>query len=462
LYSLKTAVQRLLPLIPMTKLLMYRFIVVSTLIFTTTAATLIARQSAQQPALITIEDAIKIGLERNFGIQIAKNEAEIARLNRNFGAAGFTPSLNLNPGLAGGSEDVAITENGNAFPSVVTTSQTAQIDAALSWTVFDGFKMFTTYKKLQEFEQLGQTAAQIEIESTIASIISAYYNIIRIQKRVDVLQNTVEISQERFRIADTKRQIGSGSEYEFLLAQADLNSDKAAVLREAVLLNDAKVRLMTLLNEDPAVAFQVSSEITMNTPIDFNQVTDGLRNRNSQLLAAETQRRIATLQRQEVVRGRMPTLDLTAGYVVNNRETDNSVRRLTETEGFRYGATVSIPIFDGFNVNRKVQVARIYEKNADLILQDVFSQLNGLAIAEYQNYVSSREVVLIERENLELVNQTVDIALERFYQGTITSLELRETQRTLINTETRLITAQYDAKLSETELLRLMGRLISE
>lgn len=415
--------------------------------------------TADDRQLLTLEDAIRTGMERNFGIVIARNEAEIASLNRNWGAAGFTPDLNLSAGLSGGRDDVTITEDGVGRPSERTLISASNLDASLSWTIFDGFKMFTTYNKLIEFENLGNVRARIQIENTVSDIISAYYNIIRIEKRLAVLQNTVELSQERYRIADTKRQIGSGSEYEFLLAQTDLNSDKTAVIREEVLLNDAKIRLLTMLNMDPETTFAVTSEINLADIIDFNAVYEGLNSSNSQLLAAGIQQRIAALERQEVLRGRMPRVSLNAGYNINNRETDNIVVRMTETEGLRYGVTVSVPIFDGFNINRKLQAAKIYERNADLQFQDMNSRLYGLAVAEYQNYVSSREVVRIEQENLELVNQTVDIAMERFYQGTISSLELRETQRNLINTETRLITAQYEAKISETELMRLMGRL---
>lgn len=415
--------------------------------------------TSTNPQLLTIEDAIRAGLDRNFGIVIARNEAEIASLNRNWGAAGFTPDLNLSAGVSGGRDDVTITENGDTRPNERTLISSSNLDASLSWTIFDGLKMFTTYNKLVEFENLGNIRARIQIENTVSDIISAYYNIIRIEKRLTVLQNTVELSQERFRIADTKRQIGSGSEYEFLLAQADLNSDKTAVIREEVLLNDAKIRLLTLLNMDPTTPFAVTSEINLADIINFDMVFEGMNTSNSQLMAAGIQHRIATLERQEVLRGRMPRVSLNAGYNINNRETDNVVVRMTETEGLRYGVTVSVPIFDGFNMNRKLQAAKIYERNADLQLQDMNSRLYGLAVAEYQNYVSSREVVRIEQENLELVIQTVEIAMERFYQGTISSLELRETQRNLINTETRLITAQYEAKISETELMRLMGRL---
>lgn len=406
-----------------------------------------------------LDDAIKLGLERNFGIQLAKNQAEIARLNRNFGAAGMTPDLDVTAGISGGREDLVETVDGAEGPSVRTTNQVSNIDAALNWTIFDGFRMFTTYERLGELERLGEVRARVEIESSVADIINSYYTIVRINRRLAVLENTVEISEERYRIADTKRQLGSGSEYDLLLARTDLNSDRAVVIQEKVLLNDARLRLLQHLGLSPQTEFEIDPEIRFGETLLLDDVYAGITENNKILQASAIEQRIASLQRRELIQGRLPQIDVNAGYNINNRETRNASTRLQENDGYRYGITLRVPIFDGLNMNRQVQAAQIARRNADLAYEEQFLLLQNITMAEYQNYVSTLEVIEIERENLALVNETIEIALERFYLGTITSLELRESQRSLINTETRLITAKYEAKVSETELLRLMGRL---
>lgn len=443
----------------------YRYIVIVLFIITSCffETSFLSAQNTASDSLkpvLSLEEAIRLGLEQNFGILIARNEAEIASLNRNFGAAGFFPELDASAGINGGREDVVITEDGVEQPSVRTTNTVTNMDVALNWTIFDGLKMFTTYNRLQELESLGRVRARIQIENTISDIVNGYYDIVRVGKRLAVLENTVEISEERYRIADTKRQLGTGSEYELLLARTDLNSDRTSVIREEVLLNDSRIRLLRLLNMDVDTEFDVDPEITLLEPLNISDVISGITDNNTQLEAAEIMYRIAGLERKEVLRGRLPTVSVNAGYNINNRETENSIRRLQETEGFRYGLTLRIPIIDGLNLNRKLQAARIYEKNAELMFDEQLMILKSVAAAEYKNYISTREVVLLEQENISLANQTLEIALERFYLGTITSLELRESQRTLIDTETRLITAQYEAKVSETELLRLMGQLL--
>jgi len=433
------------------------FIVINTVSAQNEAVSPVATASDER--VISIDDAIRIGLERNFGVILAANQAEIARLNRNFGATGMTPDLDIRFGFSGGREDLVETINGVELPEERVSRSVTDVDAALGWTIFDGLRMFTTYERLGELERLGETQSRIQIENTIADIIAAYYNIVRVSRRLVVLENTVDISVERYRIADTKRQLGSGSEYELLLARTDLNSDRAGVIQEEVLLSDARLRLLQLLALEPDTDFVVDPEIRFSEELSLDEVTAGINAYNSALQASEIQRRIAGLQRRELVQGRMPEVRLSAGYNINNRQTDNGSRRLQEVDGYRYGVTVTVPILDGLNLTRRLQAARIAERNADILYDEQMLLMRNIAMAEYRNYRNTKAVVLIEQENLQLANETLEIALERFYLGTITSLELRESQRTLINTETRLITAQYEAKLSETELLRLMGSL---
>jgi outer membrane protein TolC len=426
----------------------------------TTKTTELTTDSAPERPLLTLQEAVRITLERNFSIQIARNVAEITSLNRNPGSAGMTPRLDITTGYSGGREDAVETIDGLEGPSVRTSRAVTDLDVALGWTIFDGMKMFTTFEKLGEFEQLGGIQARIRIEDTLADLITAYYAIVRLERRLVVLQNTVEITRERLRIAETKARIGSGSEYDVLLAQADLNADSAAVVREGILINDARMRLLRIMGVEMPGDFNVATEIRLERVLDENEVLQTIAAQNARLEQAQIRQRIAGLERRELIQGRMPRLEVNAGYNINNRETSAAVRTLREVDGYRYGVTLRIPVVDGLNMNRRLQAARLAERNSRLEFEEELHFLRSFAMGEFHNYIGSIGIVALEEQSLALANETLEIALERFRLGTITSLELRESQRTLINTETRLISALYEAKVSETELLRLMGRML--
>jgi outer membrane protein TolC len=59
-----------------------------------------------------------------------------------------------------------------------------------------------------------------------------------------------------------------------------------------------------------------------------------------------------------------------------------------------------------------------------------------------------------------LVKENITIALERYNLGLCVSFELMTAQKILDDAQLRLINAKYDSKISETELLKLSGKII--
>jgi outer membrane protein TolC len=78
----------------------------------------------------------------------------------------------------------------------------------------------------------------------------------------------------------------------------------------------------------------------------------------------------------------------------------------------------------------------------------------------FNDYKNSLDLIELEQQNLEVARQNIDIALERYKLGVATPLELREVQRNAVATESRLIEAEYRAKVAEIELLRLSSRIL--
>ena len=48
--------------------------------------------------ILTLEDAVNIGLKNNYAIQLSKNELQISKENNTYGNSDMLPSINLNAG----------------------------------------------------------------------------------------------------------------------------------------------------------------------------------------------------------------------------------------------------------------------------------------------------------------------------------------------------------------------------
>ena len=153
---------------------------------------------------------------------------------------------------------------------------------------------------------------------------------------------------------------------------------------------------------------------------------------------------------------------MTAGYGYSQLDAESGFLQSSTSTDLTYGVSLTFGLFDGLNRWRRTQNAEIRTTNARLAVKGVRARLTTELTSVYERYQNRLRLVELERQNLESVRANVDVALKQFGVGTITSVELREVQEQFIQAESRLLTAQFEAKQAEVELLRLSGQLLSK
>ncbi|MEX0890267.1 MAG: TolC family protein [Balneolaceae bacterium] len=412
--------------------------------------------------VLELDQAIEIGLEQNYGIRIERESVAMAENNRKLGNAGFLPSVELTGSRTESIENSRFELSGNPPESRENRGATSTNSAAgveLTWTVFDGMRMFVSYERLGELEELSQVLLQSRVEETVQQIIQAYAHTVRIANQLNVFQELIDVTRERIGITETMRDLGSGSEYALLEARTDLNADKAQLMQEQNRLQEAKIQLIEWMGIDQDLQFSVSDELPVNEGLQYNTIRAHAFQENSQLHMIRIEQRISDLELQEVQRERWPELELQSGYQYNRTDGGGGFMRFNETDGFMIGLTARINLFDGFEMNRRIQNAKIEQKSRQLQLQEENLRLEFALLRAWESYQNSLNLVRLELNNLDNADERMEIALERFREGMISALEFREAQRVYLNAESRLIEARYRAKVAETELLRLGGSL---
>jgi outer membrane protein len=410
--------------------------------------------------VMTLQGAVEEGLENNYGILISRNLQEQASNNFSIGNAGFLPSLELTGSRNESVEDSEFeSASGDSQTNTGARSTTTSAALNLNWTIFDGFQMFSSFNRLGKLKDVSDEELRSDMENLVSQIALSYFNIIRISEQVKILHDNIDVSRERIEIEEAKVDIGSGSEYDLLQARSDFNADRASLLREQNILTEAKILLNELLSRDPSTEFEVTREILVNRLLLRDELYQKLMAENVDVTIARMRKEISSLEIREIRGERFPVVSLNSGYRFNRSENDGGFFRLNETTGFSVGITARVNLFNGFDTNRRVQNAQINQKNAELNLESQKLRLESDFLILFRAYQNSIELVDLEEENLLNAEETLDIALERFRLGSISSLEFREAQRTFLAAENRLINAKFEAKVAETELLRLSGEL---
>ena len=140
------------------------------------ACILFTFSSVNAQKALTLNNAVNIALKNNFDIQVSRNDATIAQVNNTPGNAGMLPTVAID-GSANYSLNDAFQKypDGTSvnFPSLNSTTITA--GAQLSWTLYDGGKMFVTKNKLNEIESLGEIQYKDKVIQTLFNVVSVCF-----------------------------------------------------------------------------------------------------------------------------------------------------------------------------------------------------------------------------------------------------------------------------------------------
>ena len=409
---------------------------------------------------LSLQEAISIALQNNYDIKLIKNEAEIAKNNANWGNAGMLPMV-TGDFSTGGSRQNTVQTQASGTERRINGARNSNMGygVGLNWTVFDGFSMFANYDRLKALEQQGEKNATAQILTTITDVLAAYYNLAKQQQLVKAADSSIDVSRFRLRIADSKLKIGRGSKLDVLTAKVDYNTDTLSYLNQKNLLNNYMVTLNQLLARDVNIKFSVDHVFDIDEGLNYTLLASKLEELNPALQSAILNKKVAELNLKQVQGSRYPQISVNSGYDFNKSESPTGFNTQFRASGFSYGLTASINIFNGFLQRQNERNAKANINSANLQLDQTKQNLIAQLTKRYQDYTNFIELAKLEKNNIEIAGQNLDITLEKYRLGNITPLELREAQKNTIDAYNRYLEIKYQGKLAEIYLKQISGTL---
>jgi len=421
---------------------------------------LLTATSAFAQESLDLEKAIQIGLERNLQIKIAVENVNLREGDQKIGMGElFMPMVDATYLRSFSNEDVT--------QQFVNDPEPRQIDNAKSrnenFNVVGiyGFRpeSIITMKRLGQLTEISELEAKVSVENTIAGISTAYYRLLLELQRFQVLQETLNLSRARLNIAQAQYELGGAGKRDFLTAEVDYNADSSLLLTQEQIIQNARVNLNELMAVDPFEEFSVKDTILVGDIQTLEDLQENAFLENKQLLINQRQSNVAFLQTRELQASRLPVLNLNGTYVNNTSNSDAGILAQNQRSGFNYGGNVTVNLFSGLTLNRRIQNAKVQQRIRDNSLELYEIQLKSDIARAYNTYANNLRLLEIERKNYQVAKENTEIALERFRLGIASYLEFRDAQVNLLTAKNRLITSIYQIKEQEIELLRLSGKI---
>jgi len=417
--------------------------------------------AAQQP--LKLETAILKGLENNFQVQIFEEYVKTAELTNSWGTVGRYPSITLGLTSVNRFDDSPSQQNPDDRSELYTNRLSPYIN--VNWLLFNGFSVKMNKDKLELLERYSSGNSALVVENTVQSIILGYYLVLLEQERLKVLSEVKSLSGDRYEYEMIRKDIGSAVTFEVLQAKNSYLSDSTNYLLQELNVKNAYLRLNLLLGESPDSDFiLIDSFKTEIYTYDLEDLEKKMMASNKTLQNQYINQEILKKSTGIAKSATYPTISMNAGYDYNkgwyDLPTDNSYDRYS----FDYYAnfTLSFNLFNGGNTRSAIKQAGIDERIGTLETLEITQTLENLLVNQYELYDIRKQLLNVAESNLESAKLNMEIATEKYRNGSINSFNFRDVQLIYLNAASRKLNAIYDLIDTHTELLRLTGGIVTE
>jgi outer membrane protein TolC len=406
-------------------------------------------------------------LKSNYKIQVAGKNVEIAERNNNWLEAGALPSIKTNA-----TQSFNWSDNNNPASFIQGTSQSTSLTygADLNWVLFNGFKVKISKDKLQYLQEQSEGNAAVVVENTIQSIILGYYNALLQQEKLSAIGKLVQVSVDRYNYVSNKKDLGVASTFDLLQVKNALLTDSTNYLMQELAFNNA------LRNLNMLMAIDVEKKFVLSDKLEHTQQVislDGLKNRmlsNNQTLKNQYINQSILKKDKGLMRSNLfPVLSFNSGVsqtiggfkgtTLGGQEINTS-----GNETFAYYANFSLTfnLFNGHKTHRAFNNLRIQEEIAGLTSNEMELTLTNELISNVELYKARTTILNLTNESLKTAELNLQIAKDKFSNGSITSFEFRDIQNSYLNTVVTQLEAVYNAISTNTDVIRLTGGIIEE
>ena len=431
---------------------------------------------AQTTTVLTLDDCIKIGLERSTQILRSNNNVKLTGVQL-MGAYGqFLPDLGFGANYTFNGGKNLYT---NTVPTLVDSRQNIlNYQLISSINLFNGFYDYSALKAAT----LNKSAAELNIERVKQSIsfdiAQSYLQIILDSRIVEYAKENLRASNEREAQLKELTAVGRKNMSDLFQQQAQVSSDKLFLIQSEEKVKNDKVLLLRKIRISDPDKYEITQTLTDTLPLgpDYQNVDNLIGKalgQRADLKSAETSIKIADWGIKQYKSGYYPKLNLNYGLISNGGYLDrlyvNGTNELATNPqeplgkalfGQVYGTVglgLSWKIFDKFVTRTNVDAYKIYRSNAEIERDDLTVQISADIRQAFNDYVAALQQIETTEKGIYAAQQSYEVIKGRYGVGSANFIDLSNAQAVLLQAEVSRAQALVKLSLQKKILDYLAG-----
>ncbi|GAB4378469.1 MAG: TolC family protein [Salibacteraceae bacterium] len=426
-------------------------------------ALLLAIQAGAQDTL-RLDKAIEIALEKNHRIKIAKDQVEIAKNLATPGNANLLPTVSANASGSYGENNTRLELVNSPVPIEAQGAASINTSASinLNYTLFSGFSNRLNYKKLQLAYGSATALERTQVENTLLSVITAYFNAVRAQDNFKAIEQTLSVSRERVIRSEAAVELTGANRLSYYNALVDFNQDSVSFLNARQVLQASQATLNQLL------ALPIESIFTLDTIYNipqlppYSDLVKNMKSQNPEIVQKRLDEQTSLINLKIARSAYSPTLNLSGSYAYNRSESEGSFLLSNQSLGYTVGLNLSLPIYSGGRRTTAINNARIQQEISALQYEEMELNLEKELYVAYQDFQTTSKALVLEKMNLQTAEKNFQLTQERYLMGQVSGIDFRTAQINLLLARNNFSNLKYNLYLSALEVLRLSGNLTAE
>ncbi len=411
--------------------------------------------AAAQAIRLSIRDALARGLKFNLGLIQSDLDTLTARSDRLRSLSSLLPDIQAS--LTQTAEQVnlkalGININIPGVPTVVGPFATQDARAYLSQRIFD----WNAVQKLRastEAMKASQYSYRSSREIVVLAVGNAYLEVISDAASVESQQAQVKTSEALHQRAVDRKAAGVSARIDVLRAQVELQTQQQRLIAARNQLSKDKLSLGRIIGLPPGQDFTVTDSVPY-APLEgvsLQKALDDAYANRADYESAKTLLRAAEYARKAAAAERYPYLTASMNYGDIGPNFANSHGTV------EFAGTLNVPIFQGGRVKADILQADTLLRQRRAEAEDLRARIDSEVRRAFLDIESAGDLVRVAKSNMDLADETLAEARDRFDAGVTDNIEVVQAQESVAAANQTYISSLYTFNIAKVELARAAG-----
>ncbi len=402
---------------------------------------------------LSIREALDRGLKYNLGLIESDVGSRTSRADRLRALSNLLP--NIDASISQTVEQIDLKAMGINFPGVPTVVGPFGVQDArgfLTQRVFD-WNAVQNLRASTERQKASQYTYQNSRDIVVLAVGNAYLLVISASATVESQQAQLKTSQALYQRAVDQRKAGVSARINEMRAQVELQTQQQRLIAAQNQLAKDKLSLARVIGLPPGQEFTLTDTVPY-APLEGVTLEEALDNayaNRPDYMSAKAQVRAAELARKAAVAERYPSLSTSVNYGDIGPNFGSSHGTVV------FASTLTFPIFEGGRIKSDILRADATLRQRRAEFEDLRGRVDNEVRSAFLDLNSASDLVGVAKSNLDLADETLVQAKDRFTAGVADNLEVVQAQESVAAANQAYISSLYNFNIAKVELAKAAG-----